>query len=105
MSSRCQALTQAGKPCPKAAMIGSTTCWVHSRVPGSAANIPVKPITREREIAMVERQIRAVGKLPASLEKARTTIQLIELLERLRKPESSETKDLTVEERLALSRR
>ena len=84
-------------------MIGRDTCWNHSSDPVTNKFPEPAPIDRPKEIRLLEKQLRSCYRLPSTLERAKVVMQLIELLERLRKPEPA-PKDLTVEERLALRR-
>ena len=103
MGDKCAATCLDGRPCPKAPMVGTDLCWNHTRDPVTKKFPEPHPIDRAREIKLLEKQLRGIYRLHASLERSREMRALIELLERLRAtaPEPA-VEDLTVEERLAL---
>ena len=100
---KCAATTLDGRPCPKAPMVGTLYCWNHTPDPVTKKFPEPLPIDRAKEIKYLEKQLRGVYRLPASLERSREVRAIIELLERLREaPPAPDIKSLTVEERLAL---
>ena len=101
---RCAATTRIGTTCRNGALPNSAYCYFHSVDAITGHRKLPEAITREKEIEVIEEYLRSIRRtMPSSLEKARTIIQLVELLERLRQPVPP--RSLTVEERLALRRK
>lgn len=87
---QCKGTTRKGTPCKNGVMAGSEFCFFHSFDPDTGRRVESPPIDREKEIKIVEQTLRAARRQPPSLEKARTIISLVQLLEQLRKPEEKE---------------
>jgi hypothetical protein len=92
MPTRCTATTKGGTPCLCWAIPGTKppTCLFHCPELPEAVSRKPRPFDREREIALLEGELRTVRHLRASLERTRTIIALVELIEELRKPDEKE---------------
>jgi hypothetical protein len=101
---RCIATKKDGTPCHTGAMKDSDYCFFHGKDPHTGKQHRDYALTIAKEIEIVENALRGTRKARHSLDKARLVIQLVELLERLKKEGSGEVdiRSLTVEERLAL---
>ncbi len=100
---RCRAITNAGTPCTRGAVAGREYCFFHDRDPQTGKQKHLGSLSKEKEIEIVENALRGVRAMRRSLDKGRLVIQLVELLERLKKETTGEVdvRSLTAEERLA----
>jgi hypothetical protein len=89
----CKATTRKGTRCPNPSMAGRDVCFFHNVDPATGQQLyePL-PIDRAAEIKILEQTLRVVRRQPASYEKARTIMALIDMIERLR-PDGQEPKD------------
>lgn len=89
---QCKAITRKGTRCQAAVMAGHEYCFFHHVDPTTGKQLSEpRPIDRAVEVRILEETLRSVRKQPPSNEKARTLMQLIDMLEQLRKPEEKAT--------------